>query len=201
MNLKKHRTASEILEDIVDQCKEDSLSFDELKKSLHERGFGLLMILFSLILAMLPPGLSAIPAVPIFIFSLQMIAGADYPWLPKWLEEKRITRKNLSLIVDKSSPYLKKLEKFLQPRLTFASSPLGERIVGIFALVFSSSILIPLPLTNFFPALGVALMSLGLLGKDGLLVILGMIIGTAGVAFTISMLFFGQQALAYINPF
>lgn len=201
MESKLDKTASEILNDVVGNSTEDALSFGELKASLHERGFGILMILFALILAVLPPGLAGIPAIPIFIFSIQMIARMDSPWLPKWLEKKKISRKNLALMVVKASPCLKKVEKFLRPRLTFASSPLGERIVGAFGVLFSLSILIPLPFTNFIPAVGVALMSLGLISKDGILVILGMIVGTIGVSITLVILFFGQQALSFLNPF
>lgn len=197
---KKYRTASQTLEDVIGSSNKDTISFGEIKKGLHERGFGLLMILFALIMVVLPPGLTAIPAIPIFVFAVQMVMAADSPWLPKWLSKKKIQRKKLSVMVEKSSPYLKKIEKFLKPRLTFASSRIGERIVGLFAMIFSISILIPLPLTNFIPAIGVILMSLGLISKDGVLVIIGMIAGSIGVSFTLSILFFGKKFISNL-PF
>src|SRR5690606_30111620 len=124
----------------------------------QERGFGLLMVIFSLPLSIplpVPPGFTMLPSIPLIIFSLQMLMGMRSPWLPKWLGEKKMKRTTLAYMIEKASPHLKKVEKLLRPRIFFASSPLGEKIVGLFALVFSISIMIPIPLTSFIPAIGI----------------------------------------------
>ena len=77
----------------------------------------------------------------------------------------------------------------------------GERLVGFFCLVFSLSIAVPLPLTNFIPATGIAIMSLGLLSKDGITVIAGMIVGSCGVTLTTVLLIFGKKALEGLFSF
>jgi hypothetical protein len=63
-----------------------------------------------------------------------------------------------------------------------------ERIIGIFSFVFALSISLPLPLTNFPPGWGILIMSLGLLSKDGLTILVGMIVGTVGVGITMVIL-------------
>jgi hypothetical protein len=115
--------------------------------------------------------------------------------MPGWLGKKTLKRETLAFIVQKTTPYLKKVEKLLTPRFSFASSAKGEKIIGLFALFFSISILIPLPLSNFLPALGILVMSLGLLSKDGVIIIMGMILGSLGVLLTSMVIFFGQQAV------
>jgi hypothetical protein len=48
-------------------------------------------------------------------------------------------------------------------------------------LAFSASILVPLPGTNTVPGIGVTIIAIGLLQRDGILVGLGMIIGTVWI--------------------
>ena len=192
---KKNKTASDVLQGVVDDNHGDYLSFLEIKMALHERGFGLLMLFFALPLALVPPGLTAIPAIPLIIFSIQMIKGMDSPWLPKWVAKKTIKRSTIATIIEKAAPYLRKIEKLMRPRFSFASSHSGERVVGFFSLVFSISILIPLPLTNLIPSIGILLMSLGLLSKDGIPIIAGMIVGSFGVSIPIAIVFLGKKAV------
>lgn len=201
MNNEK-RTASDVLQGVVDNNTADKITLEEIKFALHERGFGLIMIVFALPLSVpipMPPGVTAIPSIPLLLFSLQMVWGIDSPWLPKWVSKKSFNRETLAMLVMKASPYLTKVEKLLRPRLTFASSKLGERVVGVFCLVFSVSIAVPLPLTNFIPALGIVLMSLGLISKDGILIVFGMAVGTTGVLITTTILIFGVAVIDFLK--
>jgi hypothetical protein len=155
------------------------------------------MLFFALPLSIplpVPPGLTAIPAIPLLIFSIQMLRGMDSPWLPRWVGRKTIKRKTVALMVEKTAPHLKKVEKLLRPRFSFASSRMGERIIGFFGFIFAVSILVPLPFTNFIPAVGITFMSLGLLSKDGVPIVLGMMIGSFGVFVTTLIIFIGKAA-------
>ncbi|MEO1476739.1 MAG: exopolysaccharide biosynthesis protein, partial [Pseudomonadota bacterium] len=53
--------------------------------------------------------------------------------------------------------------------------------IGLFLLVFCTSILIPLPATNTVPGIAVAIVGFGLLAKDGLLILPGLALGSAWV--------------------
>ncbi len=195
---KEQRSASDVLEGVVRDNLADYISLREIKISLHERGFGLLMIIFALPLSIplpLPPGATFIPALPLVWFSIQMLQGVDSPWLPNWIAKKKIKRETVALIIEKGAPYLKKIEKLLRARFPFASSRKGERLVGLFCLIFSISILIPLPFTNLIPAVGIVLMSLGLLSKDGIVIALGMILGSIGIAITGLIILLGKEAV------
>lgn len=193
----KGKSASDVLEDVVNKNKGDYISLFEIKSALHERGFGIIMLIFALPLSMplpLPPGFTAIPGTPLFLFSIQMMLGMDSPWLPKWVGNKTIKRSTLAFLIEKAAPYLRKAEKLLHPRFFFVSSTFGEKIAGFFCVLFSISILIPLPLTNMIPAIGITMMSLGLISKDGIVIILGIIVGNIGLMITTLVLFLGQKA-------
>lgn len=200
---RKDLSASDVLHNVVHNNTGDRITFQEIKLALHERGFGLLMLIFALPLSIplpVPPGLTTVASLPLFLFSTQMVLGFDSPWLPKWIGRKTIKRTTLAMVIEKTSPYLKKIERLMRPRLTFAGSRRGEKIVGLLCLMFTVSIAIPLPLTNFIPALGIVIMSLGLLSKDGVIVILGTMVGAFGVGITLTILYFGKKAAFSILP-
>ncbi|MCH2037323.1 MAG: exopolysaccharide biosynthesis protein [Rickettsiales bacterium] len=188
-----NKAASEVLDEVVTNGNTDKITFSDLKTSLHERGFGLLLLIFSLPLVAVPPGLTMIACLPSVFLSAQMVCGMDSPWFPKWLGKKSIKRSTLAAIIKKLTPFLHKIERILQPRFYIASSKKGEQVIGIFALIFSISIAVPLPFTNFVPSIAIAVMALGLLSKDGLIIIVGMILGMIGCTITFTVLFFGTK--------
>jgi len=190
-NNNNERSTSELLENVVVVYRSDTITVGEIKNSLHERGFGVLLAIAALPLCLpvpVPPGYTTLFSIPLFIFSIQMIIGMRAPWLPAWIEKKEIKRTSLEKLVIKANPWLKKIEKRLQPRLTYISVHTWERIIGIFAFVFAVSISLPIPLTNFPPGWGILIMSLGLLSKDGITILIGMIVGTIGVGITMIIL-------------
>lgn len=165
--------------------------------ALHERGFGLLMLVLVLpncVPVPLPPGISTIFSLPLLFLSTQMLMGLDSPWLPGWLHKKKINRKTLAKIISRANPRLKKIEILLRPRLSFASTRTGEKLLGGFWLIFSLSIAIPLPMTNFIPGVGILVSALGLLSKDGVVLLLGILIGLGGIVVTTMVIFLGAQA-------
>lgn len=189
---KKERSTSETLALVVVENKNHTMSVGDIKNSMHERGFGILLAIAALPLCLpipVPPGYTTFFSIPLFIFSTQMIFGMRAPWLPLWITKKQIKRATLEKLIEKANPWLRKIEKHLKPRLTYISVRAWERIIGIFSFVFALSISLPLPLTNFPPGWGILIMSLGLLSKDGLTILVGMIIGTIGVGITMVILF------------
>lgn len=194
----ERRPTSDLLEHVVTEHTNDNISIGDIKNSLHERGFGVLMAIAALPLCIpvpVPPGYTTLFAIPLFILSVQMIWRMDAPWIPHWLANKTIKRKTLARMVERAAPLLRKIERLLKARLSFAGSPIGEQVIGVFAFIFTVSIAIPLPLTNLPPGYGILIMSLGLLSKDGLTIIIGMLIGVLGVAITVMILVLGQHAV------
>jgi len=193
----KHEAASDALERAVNQHSHDYVSLGELMHALHERGFGLLMLVLVLpncVPVPLPPGISTIFSLPLLFLSTQMLMGLDSPWLPGWLHKKKINRRTLAKIISRANPRLKKIEILLRPRLSFASTRTGEKLLGGFWLIFSISIAIPLPMTNFIPGVGILVSALGLLSKDGVVLLLGILIGLGGIVVTTMVIFLGAQA-------
>lgn len=196
--MKDGKNTSDILESVVVQSVEDSITLFELKEILHERGFALLMLLFSLPLSIplpVPPGYTTILSLPILFFAVQIILGYDSPWLPNFLGGKSIKRKNLAFLIEKTVPILRKVEKLTRARIPIFNNPVGERIYGIISFLCAMSIAIPLPLTNFIPAGGIVFMSLGVLNRDGVMAIVGIATSAIGLFISVLVVLLGHKVV------
>lgn len=193
---------TQAIEDVVNKSSSDRIPVRDLVDAMQAIGFGLVMMIFAFgIIIPLPPPFPSIIAMPLIIFSLQMIAGYTAPKLPKRFEKITVKRSVVAMLVQKSAPYIRKVEHILRPRLGFVTTPRAERVIGVFALIFSSFIVLPMPLSNFIPGLGILIISFGLLGKDGLVVICGIIVGLVGIAISTTAVLLGVEALYYIKNF
>ncbi|WP_343288952.1 exopolysaccharide biosynthesis protein [Wolbachia endosymbiont of Encarsia formosa] len=197
---KDKKLASDILKEVSDTNNNDNdkVTLFDIKTALHERGFGILIIIFSLPLSVpipVPPGYTTILSIPLILFSLQLLFGFDSPWMPNWLERKSFQRSTLALVVEKTSPTLKKIEKFMKPRMSFIFRGPGENILAFIMLLCALSIAIPLPLTNFIPAIGTTLISLGIMSKDGFLSIMGVLVSLCGLLLTLVVIVKGPQLI------
>ena len=192
--------ATQVIEDVVNRDSSDRIPVKDLVDAMDSLGFGLAVMIFAFgIIIPLPPPFPSIISIPLVIFALQMIAGYDSPKLPQRFAKLSVKRSVLAMLIKRSAPYIRRVEKVLRPRLTFMTSPTSQRIVGIFILIFASFILLPVPLSNFIPGLGILIISFGLLGQDGVVVIFGIIVGIIGLAISITAVFAGVEFIYYLK--
>lgn len=202
MGQTKQIITAKLIKDVVDNNKADRISIQDLINSMDGVGFGLTFIFFAFFVFIpLPPPVPSIVAVPMIFFSLQMIIGYSSPKLPKIFARWTIKRSILEIVVRKSSPYIYKIEQILRPRLLFMTSPIIERIIGLFLMIFSSFVLIPVPFSNLIPAFAILLTSFGMMSKDGLFIILGIITGVIGSIVSVFAITIGVEFLNYIKNY
>lgn len=182
------------LQIIAERAPEDGLTLGEFVESLGERAFG--VILFSLALPVCIPFLYVIPqlvALPMMALAAQMAAGRPEPWLPEKFRQRRMDKANLTRMAQGGRKWFGWIERLARPRLLFLSSGPAERVIGAAFVAFCASVLVPLPLTNTTPGVGIAVAALGLLTRDGLLILAGLLLGAAWIA----LLLIGGPALIY----
>ncbi|MEL6324865.1 MAG: exopolysaccharide biosynthesis protein [Pseudomonadota bacterium] len=170
------------IEAMAAEAPEEGLTLHEITDRLDERAFGAL--LFVLALPVSIPFLYGVPqvvAVPMLALVAQMVLGRAEPWLPASLARRTVGKSGLEQMARGSRKWFGWLERFARPRLTFLASAPAERIIGLFLLAFCCSILIPLPATNTMPGIAVAIVSFGLLARDGLLILPGLLLGSAWI--------------------
>ena len=74
-----------------------------------------------------------------------------------------------------------------------------ERFIGAMIFIFAIFVFIPVPFSNMIPGLGILITSFGLIGKDGLFVIIGMVVGLIGCVISIIAIFFGLEAFTFLK--
>ncbi|MCR9274572.1 MULTISPECIES: exopolysaccharide biosynthesis protein [Mameliella] len=174
---------SDRLDALAAEAQGDSVSLDWVLGQLHERAFGLFLLILALPCCI--PFLYGIPqvvALPLMFVSVQILLGRQVPWLPGKLGKRTVTTSGLESLARRAGPWLRRIEAVSRPRLGALTRPPLDRIIGIALVAFSASILVPLPGTNTVPGIAVVVIAMGLLQRDGVLVVIGTIIGTAWIS-------------------
>ena len=143
-------------------------------------------------------GIPQIVSVPMMALAGQMVLGHKEPWLPQKMAGRQMSKSALQQISGGARKWFGWVERLARPRLKFLASKPAERLIGLLLMIFCASIMVPLPLTNTVPGIAVAIVGFGLLAKDGLLIIPGLILGTAWVT---GLLFFGQALTIILKDF
>jgi hypothetical protein len=176
-----HRSTSEALVAIVQDFPKERLSLQDLIDGLGERSFGFLLLLFGVACAIAPPGFATLFSVPLLFFGLQMLAGYRTPWLPRSIAKRDFSKVDLEKTIRRAVPAMRWVETICKPRLQFLIGSVGERLLGLLVFVLAVVIALPGPGTNFPPGVAIAFMSIAIIERDGLLVLVGVLISFAAL--------------------
>ncbi|MBD2100312.1 exopolysaccharide biosynthesis protein [Leptolyngbya sp. FACHB-261] len=168
---------SRLLRRFLQQHRGDSIRLRDLFQSMGSRAFGPTLLVCSLPEALPLPiaGVSAIFGIPLMLVSAQLILGFSKPWLPGWIANRSFKRVQFEKIINKGLHYLEKIERLVQPRWRFATTPGAERLLGLLLLVLAIVIALPIPFANMLPAIAILLISLGMIEGDGALIVVGVL--------------------------
>ena len=179
------KRVSEILADIARSGDGDGLELHEILAMMGERAYGVMMLVLSLPNAIglgAIPGLSTIFGVPQMVLALQMIVGRKQLWLPRTLLDRSIPRREFVRVVDKAMPHLEKVERYLRPRWEYLAEGVAEPLLGVAFLILAIVVSLPIAFGNQPPAVAMALLALGMIERDGVFVVAGLIGGVIALA-------------------
>lgn len=161
----------------------DKVSVKQILDALDTRSFGLAVLLFSLpSVVPMPPGVPTVVGIILLIVSVQMTAGREDLWLPGILSKREFDRKSLVGAFEGLAPRLAVIEKVMKPRLLFMTGRVGSIFIGVIVLIMAIVLILPLPPGgNFPPALACAVLGLGLAQRDGLLVLIGLVVSVVAL--------------------
>lgn len=159
----------------------------DILATVGRRAYGPLLLLiglFSISPATILPGMTWFCAALTLLLCVQMIVGARHPWLPSKLFNARLSRAVVRQICDSVGPWAARIDTVLKPRLTILAEAPFVNIAGLFCAVAALATF-PLgfiPMAPIAPGLTIALVGLGLLVKDGLLLLLSGAIAVGAIA-------------------
>lgn len=176
------------------------MSLRELVETLGERSFAWTLVLFALVnLVPMLIGSNMITSIPLILVTAQMALGLPQVHLPDFIMRRQLNRKSFQKLVLRLGPVIRPVERMLRPRHGYLFTPRAERAVAIFLLVVSLALFLPIPLSGYLPAGALFIAGVGLVERDGLVMLGGLLLGAVALAVTASMglmLVHGAQALA-----
>lgn len=158
------------------------VALNDLLALFGHRAFGALIAVLAApnALPVAIPGLSFLVGLPLILLTAQLVAGRPAPWLPAALRVRSIARADFERMTRAMAKPLARLERVLRPRLAVVTAPAGERVLGLLGLAMAVALFLPLPFGNMLPGLGLTLIGLALLERDGLAALAGVVVGLTG---------------------
>jgi hypothetical protein len=86
-------------------------------------------------------------------------------------------------------------------RLAFFTKDQMVKIHLAFMLLMAFAVTMPLPGTNYLPAVSIFVISIGMVLTDGILVIIGYIVGFAGIFVLMLFMIFGKKLVLHFISF
>jgi hypothetical protein len=165
---------SSLLRSALDINQDGFVTVGEVMDRVEERGFGLLLILLALpMLIPMPPGTSGPVGILYALLGLQMTVGRAHPWLPHRVRVYKLSPRVLGTLQNRGVAFMERMERLSRPRWGFMENPISLRIIGLLVIFIGIVMFLPLPFMNSLPAIGIVLIGIGLLNRDGILLLAG----------------------------
>jgi hypothetical protein len=140
--------------------------------------------------------ISGVPTVPSLlgfstaVVALQLLIGRKHFWLPGAMLRKHVTRGRLRSSIGLARKPARFVDRLLKPRLEFFTGALGTRLVAAVCVLIAFAVppLELLPFAAALPSLAIAAFGLGLIARDGLLVLIALAISGTSLALVIHKL-------------
>lgn len=172
---------SAILIAIAEAEDKDRISVGDLLEALKRRALGALMFIFAVPTALpMPPGVSAVLGAPLLFLTIQLMLGMQ-PWLPKLITERSLSRVDFHRVVRTIAPWLARAEGVMRPRLTFLAHRPFVYLLGLASFAMAFILFLPIPLGNMLPSVAICIMALGLLERDGVWILIGLLVAVVSV--------------------
>jgi hypothetical protein len=169
----------------------ERLTVREIMAVLQDRAFALLIVLLGLPNCLpMPPPIPLVCGLLLALVAVQIVFGREAPWLPRQLMNRSMARTDVERAVGRAVPVFRRLERISRPRMTFLDTPIAMRLMGAVVLVLSLGLLFAPPFVGQIPlGLSVCLVGLGLVERDGFVVVGGLLIGSIGLTLSLGFVY------------
>lgn len=181
---------------------------DEREKTLGtlvhafgEKSFALLLVLLLGVPALPLPtaGVTHLFELIAALIAVELIAGRGEVWLPDRWRALELAGPRQQRFIAGLVRLIRRLERYSRPRLRFLlHSRISNLVFGVVAIAGTAGAFLAPPFSGLdtLPALGVVVVSLGVLLEDGVIALGGIVLGTAGIALELAL---GAAALHGIS--
>ncbi|MCW5720773.1 MAG: exopolysaccharide biosynthesis protein [Devosia sp.] len=165
------------------------LTFGDLIAAMGPQAHRLLILMLTL-LNMIPgpPGFGGTIAWTTFAVALAMVLNRPIR-LPGIIGRRRLPLKPLLLASEQVARVTAIIARFSRPRLRWLTGAALTVPYGLFAMLISVAMTIPIPFVNAVPNVGLCVLAFSMLNRDGAGAILGAVICVVGLAVEVALIF------------
>ena len=192
---------SDALRRLLREANGRAMTIREMVNILHGRGLQFVVILLCLpfLAPVSIPGISIPFGLAIALSGLR-IAFGHRPWLPKFILNRRISFSVLEKMVHFGCAIYERVEKVIRPRLGILLDAPGMGMmigsaIALSGVFLSLPIPPPFPLTNTIPGFAIICLSLGLMERDGGLILCGYGLTVIAAIYVALIAFLGKAGL------
>jgi hypothetical protein len=171
----------------------DEVTVADIHETVGIRSFGPLLLATGLIgltplggIPVLPTVLAAI----VIVIAGQLLLGWQRFWLPGFIRRRSVNKERFRKALRFVSPLARGIDKLLRPRLAWLTTRPFTRLIAVTCILIA--LLMPplelVPFAGAIPAGAITLFGLGLIARDGALVVLAFALGAVSLYFVITTL-------------
>lgn len=177
------RRTSDLLRDFAAALTGKRVSVAAIVDALGDRGLGVLIAIFALpnVLPSTVPFGNVGFGLPVIVLAVHLMLGVHHLVLPRFIGDLTISTRSFKALAPRVAALLSWFERLLQPRLPAVTRPGPERIVGGICIILSVVSTLPIPFGHNLPSIGLVLIGMGLIERDGRAILAGAAIGLLGV--------------------
>ncbi|GGK07502.1 exopolysaccharide biosynthesis protein [Luteimonas terricola] len=163
---------------------DDVVTLRSVMEGLGGSLFGMLLFIATLPAFLPIPGVAGALSGPLVsVIGLQLLVCMRRPWLPRMVADRGPRRGTLARFEHRVSPWLKRLERVVRPRLpALIDHPAATVVTGLLLVLLGILLALPIPFTNYVFGLLLLAYALALVERDGALMLAAWGAGLAAIA-------------------
>ncbi|SMC99967.1 exopolysaccharide biosynthesis protein [Rhizobium sp. RU36D] len=177
-----------------------SISIEEVLEALGPTSLAF-AIVFLALPAMIPiPGpFGMVFGSMLALVALQIMAGSRSIWLPRFLRRRRLSASTIDVMIRHTAPLVSRVEGWMRPgRLKALTGRTALMLIGLPVFLLAVAVALPIPFGNILPVLSLTVIGAGLLERDGLATLIGIILATLSLGTSVGLVFGGAAAIAAV---
>ncbi|WP_323737154.1 exopolysaccharide biosynthesis protein [Methanosphaera sp. ISO3-F5] len=191
-------TTSKNLKEIQKKLPSGNLTLNELTKILSTEGvqFFIIILLAPFLIPVSIPGSSTPFGILIILLEISFLRNKPI-YIPNFIGKYEISKTNVLKLFEVLEKVFGYLEKISKPRGSLYKKKYAVIANGLMTIILALLLFLPLPIpfTDFTPALSILMLSLSILEKDSYLMILGFIAGFLTMLYFISVGYIGIEII------
>lgn len=173
------------------------IAIGEIVDGLDRAGIGMTLLMLSLpALIPIPGPIGLVFGSAIALVGLQLSVGAQNLWLPAVIRARQLPASTVAAGLAKITPALRWMERRLKAdRLPALTGTVGRMALALPLILMGVAIALPVPLGNIPPVMSLIMLALGLTLRDGVAVLIGLVLAALAVLWFALLWLFGAQLL------